>query len=97
MEIGDTHGLFQSVHGSAPDIAGKGIVNPIAAILSGGLLFEWLGRRNNDLQATAVGNCIHKAVEVVLARGLVRTPDLGGSNKTEQVGDAIAKEIEERF
>jgi 3-isopropylmalate dehydrogenase len=96
MEIGDMHGLFQSVHGSAPDIAGKGIVNPIAAILSGGLLFEWLGRRNNDLQATEVGNCIRKAVEAVLAKGLVRTPDLGGSNKTEQVGDAISKEIEEK-
>lgn len=97
MEIGDRHGLFQSIHGSAPDIAGKEIVNPIAAILSAGLLFEWLGRRNNDLRATEVGNRIREAVEAVLAKRLVRTPDLGGSNKTEQVGDAIAKEIEERF
>jgi 3-isopropylmalate dehydrogenase len=97
MEIGERHGLFQSVHGSAPDIAGKGIVNPIAAILSAGLMFEWLGRRNNDIRATEVGNCINKAVEAVLTKGLVRTPDLYGSNNTEQMGDAIAREIEEGF
>jgi 3-isopropylmalate dehydrogenase len=97
MEIGERHGLFQSVHGSAPDIAGKGIVNPIAAILSAGLMFEWLGRRNNDIRATEVGNCINRAVEAVLTKGLVRTPDLCGGNNTEQMGDAIAKEIEEGF
>jgi len=92
-EVGDHHGLFQSIHGSAPDIAGKGIVNPIAAILSGGMMFDWLGNRHGDSKALEVGRCIEKAVEAVLTKGQVRTPDLGGKNTTVQVGDAIVQEI----
>ncbi len=92
-EVGDHHGLFQSIHGSAPDIAGKGIVNPIAAILSGGMMFDWLGNKNNDAQALEVDRRIEKAVEAVLAKGQVRTPDLGGKNSTPEVGDAIVQEI----
>jgi len=93
-EVGDNHGLFQSIHGSAPDIAGKGIVNPIAAILSGAMMFDWLGYKNNDAQAADVGRRIEKAVETVLARGQVKTPDLGGKNTTIEMGDAIVQEIE---
>ena len=92
-EVGDHHGLFQSIHGSAPDIAGKGIVNPIAAILSGGMMFDWLGNRHGDGQATETGSRIEKAVEAVLAKGQVRTPDLGGKNTTAHLGDAIVQEI----
>jgi len=92
-EVGDHHGLFQSIHGSAPDIAGKGIVNPIAAILSGAMMFEWLGNKNKDAMALEVGRRIEQAVEAVLAEGQVRTPDLGGQNTTSQVGDAIAREL----
>ena len=92
-EIGDHHGLFQSIHGSAPDIAGKGIVNPIAAILSGGMMFDWLGNKNNDAKAVDVGRRIEKASEAVLAKGQVKTPDLGGKNTTAQMGDAVVKEI----
>lgn len=92
-EVGDHHGLFQSIHGSAPDIAGKGIVNPIAAILSGGMMFDWLGNKNNDAQALEVDRRIEKAVEAILAKGQVRTPDLGGKNSTPEVGDAIVQEI----
>jgi len=95
-EVGDHHGLFQSIHGSAPDIAGKGIVNPIAAILSGGMMFEWLGNKNSDARALEAGRRIEKAVEAVLAKGQVRTPDLGGENSTAQVGDAIVREIKNR-
>jgi len=93
-EVGDKHGLFQSIHGSAPDIAGKGIVNPIAAILSGAMMFDWLGMKHKDPKATEVGRRIEKAVEAVLAKGQVRTPDLGGKNTTSQMGDEIVKEIE---
>jgi 3-isopropylmalate dehydrogenase len=93
-EVGDKHGLFQSIHGSAPDIAGKGIVNPIAAILSGAMMFDWLGMKHNDPKATEAGRRIEKAVEAVLAKGQVRTPDLGGKNSTSQMGDTIVKEIE---
>ena len=92
-EVGDHHGLFQSIHGSAPDIAGKGIVNPIAAILSGGMMFDWLGNKNKDAKASEVGRRIEKAVEALLAQGQIRTPDLGGKNTTAQMGDALVREI----
>ncbi len=92
-EVGDKHGLFQSIHGSAPDIAGKGIVNPIAAILSGAMMFDWLGTKHKDPKATEAGRRIEKAVEAVLAKGEIKTPDLGGRNTTSQVGDAILREV----
>jgi 3-isopropylmalate dehydrogenase len=92
-EVGDRHGLFQSIHGSAPDIAGKGIVNPIACILSGGMMFDWLGNRHQDAQALEAGRRIEKATETVLAKMQVRTPDLGGKNTTVQMGDAIVQEM----
>ena len=93
-EVGDEHGLFQSIHGSAPDIAGKGIVNPVAAILSGAMMFDWLGMKHNDPKASEVGRRIEKAVEAVLAKGAVKTPDLGGKNTTRQMTEAIVMEIE---
>ncbi|HSR12413.1 MAG TPA: isocitrate/isopropylmalate dehydrogenase family protein [Thermodesulfobacteriota bacterium] len=92
-EVGDRHGLFQSIHGSAPDIAGKGIVNPIAAILSGAMMLDWLGTKNNDPKAAEAGRQIEKAVEIVLAEGEIRTPDLGGKSTTVEIGDAIIREM----
>ncbi len=74
--------MFEPVHGSAPDIAGKGIANPLAAILSAGLMLDHLG-----LAASARG--VRDAVARVLAEGKVRTPDLGGTATTAQVGDAV--------
>ena len=90
-EVGDRHGLFQPIHGSAPDIAGKGIANPIAAILSAAMMFEWLGERNEDEEVSLVGAKIRQAVEFVLAERKYRTPDLGGKDTTRAVGDAIAE------
>jgi tartrate dehydrogenase/decarboxylase/D-malate dehydrogenase len=75
--------MFEPVHGSAPDITGKGIANPLAAILSVAMMFEHLG-----LDAAAAG--IHQAVKDLLASNGPRTPDLGGSGMTEQVGNAVA-------
>jgi tartrate dehydrogenase/decarboxylase/D-malate dehydrogenase len=65
--------MFEPVHGSAPDIAGKGIANPLAAILSAGLLLEHLG-------LTQSAGAIRRAVAVVLKAGQPRTPDLGGKS-----------------
>ncbi len=78
--------MFEPVHGSAPDIAGKGIANPIAAILSGSMMLSHLGE---DSAACAV----EAAALNVLASGATLTPDLGGSSTTEQVGDAVAAAI----
>ena len=78
--------MFEPIHGSAPDIAGKGIANPIGAIWAGALMLEHLGHR--DLHDKILG-----AIERVVATGKVRTPDLGGTAKTKDVADAIVGEI----
>ncbi len=78
--------MFEPVHGSAPDIAGKGIVNPIAAILTGGMMLEFLGAKRAAAR-------IRKAVAAVLAEGKVRTPDLGGRSKTGEVTRAILEHL----
>jgi tartrate dehydrogenase/decarboxylase/D-malate dehydrogenase len=74
--------LFQAIHGSAPDIAGKGIANPIASIWSGQLLLDHLGEQE-------AASMLMSAIEEVLAAGEVRTPDLGGTAITRQMGEAI--------
>jgi tartrate dehydrogenase/decarboxylase/D-malate dehydrogenase len=78
--------MFEPVHGSAPDIAGKGIANPLAAVLSAGLMLTHLGL---DASAAAVRH----AVAVVLAEGKVKTPDLGGKATTTEMGDAVVAAI----
>jgi len=92
-EIGDELGLFQGIHGSAPEIAGKGIANPIATILSGKMMLEWLGEKYDDKALLNAAFRIEKAVARVLEEGKVRTPDIGGESKTWEVGDAIAEKI----
>ncbi len=74
--------MFEPVHGSAPDIAGKGIANPLAAILSTAMLLDHL-RLNKSAGA------VRSAVAAVLKAGKVRTPDLGGSAKTVEMADAV--------
>jgi tartrate dehydrogenase/decarboxylase/D-malate dehydrogenase len=78
--------MFEPIHGSAPDIAGKGIANPIGAIWSGAMMLDHLGRR--DLHDRIVG-----AIERVLSSSSVRTPDLGGRATTNEMTDAIVGEI----
>jgi isocitrate/isopropylmalate dehydrogenase len=79
--------LFQAIHGSAPDIVGKGIANPLASIWSGQLMLDFLGEH----EAAAV---LMRAIEEVLARGQARTPDLGGTATTRQLGHAIREQIQ---
>jgi tartrate dehydrogenase/decarboxylase/D-malate dehydrogenase len=74
--------MFEPVHGSAPDIAGMGLVNPLAAILSAAMMLDHLG-----LEQAA--QSIHHAVAEVLAKKQVGTPDLGGVSKTGQVTEAV--------
>lgn len=83
--VGDKYALFEPVHGSAPDIAGKGIANPIAAVLSVRMMLEWMGKEEE------AGRII-RAVNSVLQEGIA-TPDLGGSCSTMEVSDAIAESL----
>ena len=78
--------MFEPVHGSAPDIAGKGIANPAAQIWSGAMMLQHLGESKAAL-------AVEGALEAVLARSDVRTPDLGGRANTREFSEAIADEI----
>lgn len=83
--VGDGRGLFEPVHGSAPDIAGRGIANPTAAILAGALMLDFLGEH-------AAAERVRTAVRNVLANG-PRTPDLGGNATTRQVTQAVVRHL----
>jgi tartrate dehydrogenase/decarboxylase / D-malate dehydrogenase len=78
--------MFEPVHGSAPDIAGKGIANPIAQIWSGAMMLDHLGE-------PAAARAIEKAFSSVLAQHGPRTADLGGSSTTQEVGESIAAQL----
>ena len=78
--------MFEPVHGSAPDIAGKGIANPIGQIWSGAMMLRHLG-------LTDAGDAVEKAIKVTLAEGKVRTPDLGGKSCTLELGESIAAKV----
>ena len=93
-EIGDRYALFQPSHGSAPQIAGMNVANPLAMILSAAMMLGWLGDRNRDTAATAAGQRIESAVAEILREGKVLTPDMGGTATTVQMGDAILKVLE---
>ena len=92
-DVGDTYGLFQPSHGTAPDIAGKGIANPIAQILSAGMMLDWLAERMQDPQAAAAARAIDAAVEATLRESRYHTADIGGQAATCAVGDAVAKAV----
>lgn len=80
--IGEGMAVFEAVHGSAPDIAGKGIANPMALILSGVLMLRYLGEKE-------AADKVEAAVRTVLAAGEVRTGDLGGKATTQEFADAV--------
>lgn len=84
--IGDKTGLFEPVHGSAPDIAGKNISNPCSMILSASMMLEYL----NEIETA---NEINNAVEKVIGDGKTLTPDLGGNAKTMDMAKAIVNEM----
>jgi len=77
---------FEPVHGSAPDIAGKGIANPVAQIWSGAMMLEHLGEK-------PAAQAVEQAIFNVLAQSKVRTRDIGGSSSTKEVGEEIAAQV----
>jgi isocitrate dehydrogenase (NAD+) len=84
--IGSDAAMFEAVHGSAPDIAGKGVANPAALIQAAALLCDHVGQ-------TEVGARVQQAVERVIVRGEVRTPDLGAEATTAELTDAVLAEL----
>jgi isocitrate/isopropylmalate dehydrogenase len=80
--------MFEPIHGSAPDIAGQGIANPIGALWSAGEMLKWLGEEN-------AAELLMQSMEYVTESG-IRTKDLGGRSRTSEVTEAVCKEIEKR-
>ena len=80
--------MFEPVHGSAPDIAGKGIANPIGQIWSGAMMLRHLG-------VPDAANAVENAIAEILAQSKVRTPDIGGTSTTKDLGAAIALQVGE--
>jgi isocitrate dehydrogenase (NAD+) len=84
--IGAGAAVFEAVHGSAPDIAGKGVANPAALILAGAMMLDHLGE-------VGAGNRVRAAVVRVIEQDQVRTRDLGGTASTMEFGDAVVRRI----
>jgi 3-isopropylmalate dehydrogenase len=84
--IGDESGLFEPVHGSAPDIAGQGIANPVATILSACMMLDYLGESDSARK-------IENIIVDVIQEGKVVTPDLGGTASTQEMAEYIASKI----
>ena len=85
---GKCNGIYEPIHGSAPDIAGQGVVNPVAMLLSVSMMFKY------SLGLPKIASAIDEAVKRVIEKG-VKTKDIGGNNSTVEVGDAVAKELPE--
>ena len=83
---GTDYAYFESAHGTAPDIAGRNVINPTATLLSAALMLEYLGFAQPAQE-------LERAIERVYAAGRFLTPDQGGSATTTQVCDAVGREI----
>ena len=81
-DIGDRYAVFQPSHGSAPDIAGRGVANPVATILSAAMMLDWLGVEGGS-------EAIGAAVRAVFSDRKLRTPDMGGTLTTTAMTEAI--------
>jgi 3-isopropylmalate dehydrogenase len=87
-DLSDDHGVFQPCHGSAPDIAGKGVANPIATVLSAAMMLDWLSAKHDDRACAGAAARIRASVDAVLEHG-PHTPDLGGEASTVDITEAL--------
>ncbi|MEM0097022.1 MAG: isocitrate/isopropylmalate dehydrogenase family protein [Conexivisphaerales archaeon] len=88
--LGDKYAMFEPVHGSAPDIAGKGISNPVAAMLSFKMMLEWMGYPE-------VAWALESAINQTLTEGEKLTPDMGGSGKTEDIEKKVISNLQKNL
>jgi 3-isopropylmalate dehydrogenase len=93
-DMGDSHAVFQPSHGTAPDIAGKGIANPLAMFLSGAMMFDHLADRRGDARLRRAAELIRGGVERYLAKGQRLPTDQGGPAGTSEVTERVTAEIE---
>jgi 3-isopropylmalate dehydrogenase len=96
INAGDGHAIANAGHGSAPDIAGKGIANPTGMMLSAGMLLEWLGLRHGKPAFQQAWQAIQLAVDAALADADARTADLGGRGNTDRFAAAVVRQLRSR-
>jgi len=94
-DIGDEHAVFQPCHGSAPDIAGQEIANPVAMVLSASMMLQWLGHKHDSPAMGDAAGRINRAVDAMLAESTVLTRDLGGTASTRDCVAAITQHLGE--
>jgi 3-isopropylmalate dehydrogenase len=88
-DIGDKHGVFQPSHGTAPDIAGKGIANPTAAFLSAAMMLEWLSQQHGVPALAQASAAIQAAVDCAFGEGQIKPADIGGKDGTRTITEAV--------
>ena len=96
-DIGENAAVFQPSHGTAPDIVGQGIANPVGTILSVSMMLKWLSQRYHDQRIEHAANLIDTAVRQVMEISDVGTPDLGGQLSTRELGQKIADHLSAMF
>jgi 3-isopropylmalate dehydrogenase len=91
--IGDDFALFEPVHGAAPDIAGKGIANPVAMLLSVKMMLDWLGKTKHSEDCLRASGALLNSISAVGESG-IKTPDIGGTSKNDEVAKRVSQYIE---
>ncbi|MEM9160497.1 MAG: isocitrate/isopropylmalate family dehydrogenase [Verrucomicrobiota bacterium] len=92
-DIGDHNAVFQPCHGSAPDIAGEGRANPVAMILSAGMMLEWLENEKGAGGFAHAGKVISEAVENAFANSKLHPCEFGGTDGTREISEAVLREV----
>jgi 3-isopropylmalate dehydrogenase len=92
-DIGNDHALFQPTHGTAPDIAGQGIANPTATLLSAAMMLDWLAARHADSALSDGARAIENALAVAFATGAVRPREFGGKSGTADIVRAVIERL----
>ncbi len=92
-DIGDHHAVFQPSHGTAPDIAGKGIANPTAAFLSAALMLDWLADRHGVEACATAARVLERAVDAAYAGGELRPCEIGGRDGTSAITKAVIAKV----
>jgi len=93
LNAGDGVAMGQPQHGSAPDIAGKGIANPVSLMLSASMLLDWMSTQHEKPAVADAGRCIAEAVESALSNPATRTRDLGGTLGTQEFADVVLQAV----
>jgi 3-isopropylmalate dehydrogenase len=93
-DIGDAHAVFQPCHGTAPDIAGRGIANPTAMFLSAAMMLEWLGERHGADACSRAAVALTQAVERAFADGSLVPVEYGGTASTHEIADRVHRQLD---